>query len=112
MICKPPCTNELRHRVTFQTRTDTVDNLGGSVTTWADEFDAWVRIEPTSGRQSVFAGKIQNPVTHKITMRYLADVTPKQRVLFGTRTFDIQSIINPEERNIALVLMVEEGTGT
>jgi len=47
-------------------------------------------------------------VTGKISIRYLAGITPKMRVKHGNRIFDIVSMINPEERNRELQLMVKE----
>jgi SPP1 family predicted phage head-tail adaptor len=49
-------------------------------------------------------------ISHKIRIRYLASVTPKLRIKFGTRYFDIVSVINPDERNEYLEMMCRETT--
>ena len=46
--------------------------------------------------------------THRVKIRYLADVTPKKRFLFGTRELYIESVQNIDERNRELVLTCVE----
>lgn len=47
-------------------------------------------------------------VTHEVHMRYRAGVTPRNRVSWGNRVFDIKSAINADERNVELILLCEE----
>ena len=64
-----------------------------------------------SGREYFVAQQTKTETTHKITMRYQLGVDmikAHDRVKFGTRIFDIQQILNPEERNIMLVLYCRE----
>lgn len=46
--------------------------------------------------------------THKVTIRYRSGVTTQMRVAFGSRTLNINGIINRDERNVELTLMCEE----
>jgi head-tail adaptor len=43
-----------------------------------------------------------------VTMRYLAGITAQMRVLYGSRTFQIISVLNVDQRNRVLVLYCEE----
>lgn len=106
------CADDLRHSVAIEQRAETKDELGGRVTVWSVFATVWAKIEPTSGREGRNAAKMQATVTHKITLRYYAGITPKMRVRFGTRTFDIHSVLDIEERNVIMVLSCEEGSGT
>jgi SPP1 family predicted phage head-tail adaptor len=44
-------------------------------------------------------------------MRYRAGVTPKNRIRFGTRFFDIRLVIDHEERHERLEILAEEVVG-
>jgi len=101
---------DLRHRITIQTPSETSDGIGGMTTTWSTFKKIWAAIWPLRGAEYLAAMQITSEITHKIRIRYLSGVTPKMRILFGTRYFDIQSIINPDERNIYLELMCRETT--
>ena len=54
-------------------------------------------------------GTFNTQVTHRIKMRYVAGLTNKMRLVFGTRTFDILDIDNVEERNVEMILTCKEG---
>lgn len=72
------------------------------------------RIEPLSGTELEIARQEHSTVTHVITIRYqpaLADLGAQHYFLWGSRKFYISSVINPEERNIALVCTCTEATG-
>lgn len=99
---------ELRHRVTIQSLALTSDGMGGQTETWTDFLTAWASIEPIKGGEHYSAQQLADGITHRITMRYQAGIAAKQRVKFGTRIFGIRSVINPEERNVRLVLEVGE----
>ena len=47
-------------------------------------------------------------MSHKIRMRYQAGITHKMRVAWGTRLFEIESVLNVGERNREIVLMCSE----
>ena len=46
-----------------------------------------------------------------IIIRYLSGIVPKMRVKFGSRIFDILSVINVKESNRELQLMCRESIG-
>jgi SPP1 family predicted phage head-tail adaptor len=98
----------LRHRITFQTSTDTVDAGGGLVETWATLATVWASISPLVGRELVNAKMVNSEITHKIRIRHLSTVTPKCRALFGTRIFQIFEVLDYEERNIEMQIGAKE----
>ena len=57
------------------------------------------------------AGDGPTEVTTRFRIRYLAGVKAAMRISFASRTFDIQSVINPDERNRELHLMAVEVIG-
>jgi SPP1 family predicted phage head-tail adaptor len=100
----------LRHRVTIQTAATTADPLrgqaSGAPTVLAQNVPA--AIEPLEGRELLEAQQLSAVVSHRVRLRYLAGVTPRSRVLFGARTFEVASVINVEERNVELRLFCQE----
>jgi SPP1 family predicted phage head-tail adaptor len=100
---------QLRHRLDVESFTETRDSFGQPITTWAvlhDGVKAFV--EPLAGRELFQARQLHADVTHRITMRYVAGITPKHRISCGEREFDILSILNLAERNLILEILVKE----
>jgi SPP1 family predicted phage head-tail adaptor len=99
---------QLRHRVQLQAEVLTPDGYGGAAKTWDTVDTVAASVEPLSGREFFQAQQTQSSVSHKITIRHRADTTSSLRILFGTRVFDISSVLNPDERNRWMVLMATE----
>ena len=104
----------LRKRVTFQTRSAAVDSFGQQVTTWADAFTVWASIEPLSARELFAAQAIQSEVSHKVTVRYRAELTNPVavaaiRVSYVGRLFNVQGALNIDERRHSIELLATEG---
>jgi SPP1 family predicted phage head-tail adaptor len=87
----------MRHPVTIQEAVESTNGVGETVETWTTLDEVWASIEPISGREFQAVQQIAAETTHKVTIRYLAGVTPKHRVLFGSRVFDILAVRNVEE---------------
>lgn len=100
---------ELRHSITIEQAVETQDGYGAPAVTWTP-FAAQRRakVEPLSGREYFAAQAMQATIDTKITLRYLAGVTPKMRVTYAGRVFDIDTPINVDERNRWLILMCTE----
>lgn len=99
---------KLRHRVTLQECIASRDSFGAEVLTWVDIATVWASVSPISGKEYFAAHQINAEVTTKITMRHRPDILPNMRAAFQNCLFDIVSVINPEEKNIALILMCKE----
>jgi len=101
---------ELKHRVTIQRAALAQDSSGSTAETWSTLATVYAAIKPLKGREYFAAQQVQAETTHEITIRYRADVTALTRVVFGNRTFEIQSVINSMEANRWLILMCAERT--
>jgi SPP1 family predicted phage head-tail adaptor len=99
---------DLRHRITIQTFTESSNDYNEPVKTWATFATVWASVSPLIGREYFASQQITAEVTGKIRMRYLEGVTPKMRVLFSGKIYDIAAVIDIEERHIEHVLMVKE----
>ena len=100
----------LRHQIVVETPTETADTMGGITTTWATFKTIRAAVMPLRGREYLEARQTQTAVSHRIRIRYLEDLTTKMRIKWGTRYFDIESVLNILERNHQMDLMVIETT--
>lgn len=98
-------------RITLQRRGSGQSSTGQPNGAFADVMSTWASIEPISGREYFNASGERAEVTHKIDVQYcseLADLKPKDRAVYGSRVFNIRSVVNVEERGRKLLLMCTE----
>lgn len=98
----------LRHFVEIQETTAEKDATGSPSEGWATIAQVWASIEPLSGREFIEAAQVEATITHTIRMRYRPDVTTRHRILHDSRAFNVEVVMNPEQRNITLELMCRE----
>lgn len=98
----------LRHRITIQQLTVSQDAAGGTVSSWSTFATVWGAVEPLSGREFWQAQQANSEVQGRIRIRNLAGVKPEMRIVFGTRTYEILSIVQPEQRPIEIHLLYKE----
>lgn len=92
---------ELRDYVEFQRNTPTRGDSGEEIDNWSTHIYAWVKIRATGGEENITA--------HQLRMRY-ADVVHTDRVVFGSRIFDIVSVLDTRGDARNLVLELREDT--
>jgi SPP1 family predicted phage head-tail adaptor len=97
---------DLRQRITVEELglpTDR-DDIGGVTERWRPIGKRWAKIEPLRGTELLAAQQIDARITMRVTMRYLAGLTPSHRFLHTssgvTRTYNVIAPLNIEERNI------------
>ena len=100
-MIQPRLIGSLRHRVEIQKLPDTdTQGTSGEVTSSFAEFATrQAAIRPMSGGEKERAQHLHAEVTHKITLRFLKDLSPKMRVKYGSRIFNIHEALNIEERD-------------
>ncbi len=98
----------LEHQVSLQRLTLVPDGVGGGTEHWTQIGTPWCCILPAGGWERLTSMKLEAEITHSIYMRYRADIHPRDRIVFRTRTFDILSIIDLEEAKEFLELKCEE----
>lgn len=84
---------DLRHRVTYQTATEALDNFGQPIQTWSSGTEIWARVEPLSGRELEIARQQRADVSHVVTVRGDRAINPQGRFVWPnygtTRTLNI-----------------------
>lgn len=98
----------LRHKISIQKKIVLRDSMGGETVTWEPHCYAWASISPLSGHEYFAAKQIQASISHQIEMRYQSGIKTYYRVQWGERNFNIDAILNHEERNIKLTLLCSE----
>ena len=98
----------LRCRVTIEATVETQGSDGSVIHSWETFATAWASIEPLIGKEYFAQQREQATVSHKIRMRHIAGITHKMRIAWGTRLFEIESVLNVGERNREIVLMCSE----
>lgn len=103
----------LRHKIAIQEQTDTSDGMGGFSTSWSNVSGMGsvpAAIWPLKSDERIDAMKLEHEVTHRVRIRYRSGVTTKMRISWDSRTFNIISILNPDEKNVMLEMLVMEET--
>ena len=104
----------LRHVIDIQDATETNDGMGGVTVVWAaidNGTNLRASIWPLSASERISNDKIELSITHRIRVRYRSGIKADMKVVFGSREFNIKSIINSEMRNIMLEMLCEEIDG-
>lgn len=101
---------KLRHVVELQRVSKSLDSHGDEVPTWTTLATVRACVWPLSGREFVAALTTQAELTARIEIRARADLalTPKDRVKWGTRLFDIRHIVDVGGRGVEWQLLVTE----
>ena len=98
---------ELRHRCWIKEPTHT--NVNGAVTTtWGTVTVCWGSLWPLRGREWIASSLENSEISGRFRMRYVSGITPDMQLYFGSRTFEILSVIDPDEKHKELELMNKE----
>jgi SPP1 family predicted phage head-tail adaptor len=98
----------LRHRLTIEEATDVIGDRGGVSETWSTVAQVAASIAPIGGSERFISQQRFPDVSHEIAIRYRAGITPKMRLTFGARVFDILAVLNVDERNREMRIMARE----
>jgi head-tail adaptor len=98
----------MRNLVTLQSNTPSQDTIGGTVDSWATFAEWWCELSMVSGGEA-FRGRAVHASADTVAVgRYLPEVTAQMRLVHGSRTFDVLSVNNVDERGIELRLALRE----
>ncbi len=103
---------DLRHRITLQQLTTTVNDNGFKVETWEEFKTIWAAVSNLHGREYYAAAAIQAENTVKFTIRYLEGLNTTMRILFQGKQYNITAIDNIKYRNRYIeIKALEVGAG-
>jgi SPP1 family predicted phage head-tail adaptor len=90
---------KLRERVTVQIASGTTNALGETVLAWANSSAVWASVEGVSAREALIAGQNQVSMSHRVRMRYLPGLTQQMRLSWRSRTLEIISLLEHNNRS-------------
>lgn len=106
----------LRHRVTIQENTPTVDDIGELVNSWATLETVYARVRPSTAHDEIVSGTGAR-VSHVVTMRYRNDLgssdvelDKRYRLTYDGRTFGILGAYDVDERHRFVDILCNELT--
>ncbi len=111
MSCGGFDAGKLRHQIDLQSETESLSDRNETILTYATYATVRASVRPIQGGEMESAQQISAEVTHKIRIRYNSAIKPIDRILFGTRQFDIKNILNFQERNILQDILCVEVVG-
>jgi SPP1 family predicted phage head-tail adaptor len=83
---------KLRHRITIQQRTITIDAGGFETETWSDAVTIWAVAQDVSGREFYQAAAVQMENQTKFTVRGRGGLSTSQRIIFKGNIYQITRI--------------------
>lgn len=98
----------LRRRVAIERPSGTPDGAGGTRDGWTAVAGAWAAIEPLGAGETVVAGRLDGVASHRIAIRFRADVAGGDRIVAGARVFRVLAAYDADERRRHLVCVCEE----
>lgn len=97
---------QLRKRITIQNTTASQDAYGAEAITWENfAVHRAAEVTPLSGREFFDAQQTQGSIEVRFKIRYIKGITSKMRILYNGEGYDIQSVINLNERNRELQIL-------
>jgi len=98
----------LRHIIEIERVDEVQDTFGGIDKVWNVLYRAYSAVEPLLGREYHMAGAERSESTTRFRMRYVEDITPKDRLVFDNTIYDIPSVVNHQERDTEVIVMAKE----
>ena len=105
----PMAIGKLRHKVTVQSVATSQNVYGEQVDAWEDGSERYASIEPLTGRELSEANQVSAKINHKIRMRHVPGIKPRDRITHGARVFEIITVANWHERGETTVALCVEG---
>jgi SPP1 family predicted phage head-tail adaptor len=100
----------LNRKVTIVTQSSAHDSYGQPIEAWTPVLNhIWAGISSPTGKQIYAAKGFVEVLSHVITIRYTrTPILPNMHVIYGTRKFIVNAIMNRDEANVELQLLCLE----
>ena len=104
--------SKFRHRISVQHLVTTTDAGGGKNSSWVEVFSSWASVNSMTGHEVYAWGQLMEDSTYVAKLRYRSGVTAGMAVVWQSRMFDIQYVLDPSGLKRLLVLGMVERVGT
>jgi SPP1 family predicted phage head-tail adaptor len=99
---------KLNKRITLQSYQSIKDDEGIVSKQWVNLMTVYASVEPLSGREYWQAAATQSENTVKFLIRYKQNITSDLRLIYNNKSYDVKSVIDPNEAHKELILMCAE----
>ena len=98
--------------ITFQSRTESSDEAGGTTSTWEDFTTVptvWAKVRPLTGGERLEEGAFNASGMWEFTIRNRSDISEKDRIRWKSESYNIRQVNRRGERYRYLVIVAERG---
>jgi SPP1 family predicted phage head-tail adaptor len=100
---------DMKHKIIVKHITGyTRDDNGDDIPTWETFFETRAKVEINSGREFYASRKVNAQWDGLFKFLYHPGIKPTMKVFYGTREFNILTVLNPEEANVQTWLECKE----
>jgi len=102
---------KFRHRIAIQKPTSAQDAAGqddDSTSTYATIATVWANVKPKSITETVGEGIARAVKKYDIEIRWTSDIQNDYRLIFKTKTLNIETVADIDERNRVIRLTASE----
>lgn len=98
---------KLRHVITIKSKTVTQDTYNEEIITWTDVATVRAAIETPTGTEYQDVESLAAAISHKVSIRYYPGLGPTMIVVWGTRTFQIEAVLEDNLQRETVLLCSE-----
>lgn len=97
-----------RTLITIQKETTTGDGMGGTTSEWSDFAKIYARQIIRRADANTIADQIESVQYSRWDVRFIAGITPKMRVVVGSRVMEINAVYDPSQKRERLEILCTE----
>jgi len=98
----------LRNAVTIQRAVTLKNEFGEPEESWTNLYSTQAAFAGIKGREFFGAQQVSDEITIPVVVRYRQQIKPTDRILFGSRIFQVLSVVNVGERDRKVMLNCKE----
>ena len=99
---------ELRSLLTLETPVDVADDNGGETRGYLAVAQIWGSVQPVSGQRAFAGDREEQAISHRIAIRWRADVANPARLRLGDRLYLVRAAFDPDGKKSRLTCLCEE----
>lgn len=99
---------KLRTLITIEQRTNSPDGMGGVTTSWTEFCKSWGRQIIKRADANTIADQIESVQYSRWEVRYIDGISPKMRIVVGSRVMEINAVYDPSQKRERLEIVCTE----
>ncbi len=102
---------KLRHRIEVQEDRGVANEFNELEAGWKTIGRRWAQVTQLAGDDRLVRDQFKQSATHRVKIRFMAELTVRHRLKFGTRVLHILAVDDVEGLRAEMVLTCEERLG-